>query len=269
MRHGVQLVALAQLAAPLKLALPTAPLKLATAAGAHLARRSFIGAGAAAFLVPHRPASAATAVIQLGGVSYTPAAMLLQLAEQTAAMEGIMRQSAKDIERLTLEQRESAGAANQGPGVVGRRDMIMSIDIMIANSKLESIPNGAEAAGTLRAIQLTARSGKGPLSSDEYLAMAAVYRNAREVDLRRAFEAFGPEEQAEGKAIVRKASEQDLTRMREMEAAEAAEVAKLAAVRAAIQKEGARMRMEPAPPPQPYREDAQARAAMQQALYGK
>ena len=33
--------------------------------------------------------------IKLGGDEYTPAAMILQMAEQTAAMEGIMRASAK------------------------------------------------------------------------------------------------------------------------------------------------------------------------------
>ena len=228
-------------------------------------RRQLVGAAVAIVLnVTPRPATAKAGNIELGGVTYTPAAMILQLAEQTAAMEGIMRQSAKEIQaNMTLQQREYAGQTNQGPGVVGRNDMVRSIDTMITNSKLETIPNSGEAVGTLRAVQFTAKSSKGPLSIDEYVSMARLYSAARD-ELRRAFEAMSAEEQAEGRAIVRRLRAQDDARMRQMEAEEQ----RLRALREQSLA-GSGARTEPPPPPKAYKEDAQARAAMQKALYGK
>jgi len=181
-------------------------------------RRTFLrglGIAVAVSGCPQTAFAAEERTIKLAGITYTPAAMILQMAEQTASMEGIMRQSAKEVEaKLTEQQRDERGANNLGPGVIGRGDMIGSIDVMIKNSQIASIPGGGEAASTLRAIQVVAKTGKGPLSGDEYELMAKQYAAARE-DLRRAFEAMTPEAQAEGKVIVRGVAKQDAARMKQ------------------------------------------------------
>ena len=141
--------------------------------------------------------------------------MLLQMAENTASMEGILRQSAKEAASLTERQRDERGASNAGPGVITRIDMASSIDVMIKNSQLTSITGGNEAASTLRVVQVIAKTGKGNLSADDYELMAKQYAAARE-DLRRAFEAMPPEAQANGKAFVRELRAKDMARMREM-----------------------------------------------------
>ena len=211
------------------------------------------------------PAAFATEkAIDVLGFAYTPTAMVLQLAEQTASMEGIMRESAKEAETMTLEQRDQAGGNAMGPGVIGRGDMIQSVDVMIKNSQLEtSIPNGRDAAATLRGIQIIARGRKGELSKDEYVLMAAVYSATRD-ELRKLFEASTPEERAEGKAIVRKLAAKDNERMRAMEEEEQ----KLRALRAKSKNEVLTPR-EPPPPPKAYKEDGASMAAMQKAMYAK
>ena len=138
-------------------------------------RRQFIqlgvAAGCGAIACPQAALSADE--IKLAGISFTPAAMLLQMAEQTASMEGIMRQSAKEINaQFTEQQRDERGANNLGPGVIGRVDMVKSIDVMITNSKISTIPGGSEAASTLRGIQVVAKTGSGALTADEYELMA-------------------------------------------------------------------------------------------------
>lgn len=160
---------------------------------------------AAVALLPVLPSAASakdTATIELAGVTYTKAAMILQMAEQTSSMEGIMKQSALEMETLTEGQREARGGRGEGPGVIARGDMTKSVNIMIANSQLESLPNGREAAATLRGIQLAAQSGRGSLERDEYLTMARLYSAARD-DLRRGFESMDPAEQAEARAKMR------------------------------------------------------------------
>lgn len=197
-------------------------------------RRQFIGATSAIFSQALPAAASAKDTIELAGISFTPAAMVLQMAEQTAAMEGIMRQSAKDMETLTAQQRDEAAARNEGPGVIGRGDMYKSVDVMIANSKLESLPNGREAAQTLRGIQLACKLGKGPLAQDEYVGMANQYKAARE-ELRRGFESMSREEQAEGKAIIRGVQMRDQAMVKKYE--EEAEKLQLARARIAEEPE--------------------------------
>ena len=186
-------------------------------------RRDFIGvtsilAAAAIVGCPQAALAADERKIRLAGIEYTPAAMVLQMAEQTASMEGIVRQSAKEMVelKLTEQQRDERGAKNLGPGVVRREDMLRSIDVMIKNSQLTSIPGGEDAAATLRGIQIIANAGQGALSADEYEQMAKQYSNARE-DLSRAFQAMGPEAQAEGKAFIRGIRLRDEQRMKQME----------------------------------------------------
>jgi len=144
--------------------------------------------------------------IQLAGITYTPAAMMLQMAEQTASMEGIMRESALETKTKTKPQRIEAGSKGEGPGVVGRGDLVQSTDLMIRNSRIAEI--APVAAMTLRGIPRIVEGGKGDMTKDEYLAVAKQYDAARE-DLRRAFESMTVEEQMVGKSIVRKLRAKD------------------------------------------------------------
>ena len=118
--------------------------------------------------------------------------------------------------------------------MIGRADMVKSIDVMIANSQLASIPGGSEAASTLRGVQVVAKAGTGSLSAAEYELMANQYAAARE-DLRRAFQAMSAGAQAEGKAFVRGLRAKDEARMQEMNDEEE----RLRRVRAKIQAEAA------------------------------
>ena len=178
-------------------------------------RREFISLAFAGALVGSPQAAFSADTIKLAGIEYTPAAMILQMAENTASMEGILRQSAKEAAELTERQRDERGATNMGPGVIGRADMMQSIDVMIKNSQLTTISGGSEAASTLMVVKVIANTGKGPLSADEYELMAKQYSVARE-DLRRAFEAMAPDAQAKGKDIVRGLREKDAARMRQL-----------------------------------------------------
>ena len=54
--------------------------------------------------------------------------------------------SAEEAAQLTEAERDQRGATNRGPGVIGRADMMQSIDVMIKNSQLQTISGGGEAA---------------------------------------------------------------------------------------------------------------------------
>lgn len=159
-------------------------------------------------------ATANTRNVVLAGVTYTPAAMILQMAEQTASMEGIMRQSALDgtDRRMTRGQRVAAGSNGEGPGVVARDDLVRSVEVMVANSRIAAFAPAA--AVTLQGIPPLVRIGTGDLTPDEYVAVANKYEAARE-DLRRAFDTLSPQEQEEGKTIVRRLRAGDEERMRQ------------------------------------------------------
>lgn len=149
--------------------------------------------------------------IDLAGLSYTPAAMMLQLAEQTASMEGMLRASASETKSLSRVERIDAGSKGKGPGVVSRRDLLQSVDIMVNNSKVASL--APTAALTLGGIPRIVNGGTGDMRDDEYLAVADYYKAARE-DLRLAFERLEPEKQAEAKTFVRQIRAKDEERLR-------------------------------------------------------
>lgn len=195
---------------------PTWPAPFPCATHSHasiggIGRRRCAGLGIAVAAIavgssPQEVLAAATATeepkIKLAGASYTQAAMLLEIAQSTASMEGMLRQSSKDIaDKMTQQERYEAGATSGGPGIISRGDMIKSIDVMIANSQLVSIPGGSKAVANLRGVQAIAKKGKGALAGKEYNLMAKQYAAALE-DLRRAFEAMSPQAQAEGKAFI-------------------------------------------------------------------
>ena len=164
----------------------------------HHGRRQILG-GAAILCLPTTPARAGAER------RLPPAEVILDVAENTDAMEGLMRESAREAK------------AGRQP-VIKRGDMVKSVNVMLANSKLSSIPGADEAAGDLRRIAEIARARSGPLRSDEFLSMAEKYSDARNA-LRRSFEALPRKQQEAGKAIARKKR--------------AAEEAKLVAARAA------------------------------------
>lgn len=167
----------------------------------------------AAFALSGLPIDAAVAAEQKPlPLSQQPqSAIILQVAENTAAMQGIMIQSAKDMEQLTLEQRVDVGRPP-----ISRGEMKASIDVILKNSKLATFPNADDAADTLRGVKLIAGAGQGDLTIDEFRSMAKQYQRARD-ELRKVFEALPEDQQATGKAMVREMRAADEKRVREFE----------------------------------------------------
>ena len=165
---------------------------------------------------PPAPRSA-DGIIELAGIQYTPAAMILQLAEQTASMEGMMKSSASDVmAKKSRKERIEAGSEGKGPGVVARGDLTQSVGIMVKNSKIATI--APQAAVTLQGIPeyLSSKSPSTDMSFDEYLTVAKKYEQTRE-DLRVAFEKLPEEDQLEGRKIVRAIRKRDMERMEAMQ----------------------------------------------------
>ncbi len=155
--------------------------------------------------------------IELAGIKYTPAAMILQMAEQTASMEGMMKASASEMmSKKSRQERVEAGSKGTGPGVVTRGDLTQSVGIMVKNSKIATI--APQAAITLQGIPeyLSSKSPTTDMSFDEYLTVAKKYEQARE-DLRVVFETMPEQDQLEGKQIVRAIRKRDMERMTEMQ----------------------------------------------------
>jgi len=142
--------------------------------------------------------------------------MILQMAEQTASMEGMMRASASDMQGKSRKERIEAGSQGKGPGLVSRNDLTQSVAVMVRNSKIATI--APKAAITLQAIPdyLSNKSPTTDMTFDEYLTVANKYNDARE-DLRIAFENMPSEDQDEGKQIVRAIRRRDMERMAAMQ----------------------------------------------------
>eukprot|EP00966_Prymnesium_polylepis_P247827 5730570-Prymnesium_polylepis.1 len=68
--------------------------------------------------------------------------MFRQLDSHTAVMEGMMRQSANDMETTPGE----AERLKAGMTVIRREDMMQSVSVMLKNSGLASIPGAGKAA---------------------------------------------------------------------------------------------------------------------------
>jgi hypothetical protein len=154
--------------------------------------------------------------IELAGISYTPAAMILQIAEQTASMEGMMRASVKDIQAgKSTRERVELGSESQGPGVVRRQDLNQSIKVMVTNSKLALISPKATTELEGIPVFLNQNSNSNTdMSLMEYQIVASKYNSARE-ELRVAFEVLPTKDQQEGQQIVRKLRAQDMERRRQ------------------------------------------------------
>jgi hypothetical protein len=159
--------------------------------------------------------------------------MVLQVAETTAAMQTILVQSARDVESLTEQQRKEAG---RWPPIT-RNELKQSVDVLLRSSKLATFGDaGAEAAGILNGVKLTAGAGSGVITSDEYLIMARQYEQARDA-LKTVFESFSEVQQAEGREAVRKLQAAFAERVRQLEE----EDEKLRTIRARMAAEKAAM----------------------------
>jgi len=141
-----------------------------------------------------------------------PAAVVLQIAETTASIQGMLMQSVKDMDDLTEQQRKDVG---RWPPI-NRNELKKSVDVLLSNSRLATMPNGSEAAGILNGVKLTANAGSGAITRDEYIIMAKQFGQTRDA-LRKVFELFSEAQQAEGRAIVREQIAADEERIRQVE----------------------------------------------------
>ena len=87
---------------------PPRPPQLVHASRQPLSRRSLFGLGTAAAAAAAFPGS-----VQAAGnpLPLPPAAVVLQVADNTVAMQGMMIQSVKDMDELTDQQRKDVGCA--------------------------------------------------------------------------------------------------------------------------------------------------------------
>ena len=149
-------------------------------------------------MVSLTPDSAAAVQGIMARGAQPPGVIVLQLAAKAAAMQEIMVQAAKDLDERTLEQRIKAGRPP-----LSRGELEASIDVMLSDSKLESLRLIVDdAADTLRGVKIIAEIEKGEMSRDELLLMAKQYSRARG-ELRKAFEGLPEKEQALANAFNR------------------------------------------------------------------
>ena len=161
------------------------PLQPQHASRQQLPRRSLFGLGtaaavAAAFPVRVQPAAAAGNALPL-----PPAAVVLQIADNTIAMQGMMIQSVKDMDDLTEQQRKDVG---RWPPI-GRGELKQSVDVLLKNSKLTTYPKGDDAAGVFYGVKFILGSGDSPLTRDDYILVANQYGKGRDA-CRAVFESF-------------------------------------------------------------------------------
>jgi hypothetical protein len=174
-----------------------------------LDRRSAAGLGASA------AATALLLPLPAPAAELPPAAVILRVAEVTQFQEDALRRAASYSDE---EERERAGYA------FGRNQMEMSVDVLLRNTRLSSLPGCATPALTIGEVKRIASRRDGMLSQADLLAMAAAYSRSRE-ELRVAFEAMPERERREGKEIVRGLKAADDERKRAAQAEEEAAIA--------------------------------------------
>ena len=123
--------------------------------------------------------------------------IILRIAEVTAVMENLLLKAAH-------YQEDGSGEEI----VIGRQQMPRSVEILIEQSRLDSVSNSDRAIQKLRSIANLAESGKGVLTARELTEMATRYSSARD-ELRFIFERYTVEEQQEFKAIFRRMQQID------------------------------------------------------------
>ena len=90
------------------------PPQLQHASRQQLPRRSLFGLGTAAAVAAAFPGTVQPAAAAGNPLPLPPAAVVLQVADNTIAMQGMMIQSVKDMDDLTEQQRKDVGHAAQG-----------------------------------------------------------------------------------------------------------------------------------------------------------
>lgn len=90
------------------------PPQLQHASRQQLPRRSLFGLGTAAAVAAAFPGSVQPAAAAGNPLPLPPAAVVLQVADNTIAMQGMMIQSVKDMDDLTEQQRKDVGCATRG-----------------------------------------------------------------------------------------------------------------------------------------------------------
>lgn len=170
--------------------------------------------------------------------------------------------SAEDVSTMTLKQRAEAGRPP-----ISRSEMSQTVEIMLQASQLSTLPNGGEAAESLRGVKLIASVGQGELTKEEYLAMAKQYTRTNS-ELKKLFDALSPEQQEEGRAVVRKM--QAVADVRRAKLAEEEEKLRVARQRIADEN-AAQQSQQPAvaEAPTPRRKKTLAELEAAQASFGK
>ena len=224
-----------------------------------LSRRALIGhSAAAAVSLSTLPGHAVAAEQPL---PLPPSAIVLEIAENTNDMRNMMLQSAKDAESMTPFQRSEAGRRP-----ISRNEIAFSVDAILKNSKLATLPNGGEAADTLRGVKVIAAVGQGELTSDEYTAIAKQYKRANE-ELKVVFDGLPAEDQEKGREIARKRRAEVAARVKAFEE----EQEKVRAARARIAEENSKQATEGqgAEPPRRTKTLAELEAANRNSGFGK
>ena len=89
-----------------------------------------------------------------------------------------------------------------GPPIT-REEISYSVNVLLQSSRLETIPNGSEAADTLRGVKSIAGGGTREITRDEFVSIARQYALARD-ELEKTFAALSEDQQEEGRRVVRK-----------------------------------------------------------------
>ena len=119
-----------------------------------------------------------------------PAVVILRVIGLAELQEEMLYRSAA----LSDEERFAQGLA------IGRRQVEMSADLLLTNTKLASQPGCGRAASTLAGLRKIASGGNKPLSQKELLLLAKQYALARD-QLTLAFRALPEQDQREGEAM--------------------------------------------------------------------
>ena len=119
-----------------------------------------------------------------------PAVVMLRAISQCTFQEQALRRTAA----LSTQERFDQGM------LVGRQQVAMSVELLLGNTKLDSLPGCTRAASTLARVRGIATSSSGPLTNTELRRVAALYAVSVE-QIRTAYEQLPEKAQREGAAI--------------------------------------------------------------------
>ena len=161
-----------------------------------------VHSAAAASLLATTPSTNKASAAEAAASELPRGTVMLRVAEVTDYQETMLRQ----VAAASDEENARRGLS------LGRKQMVMSTEVLLKNTRLGQLQGCAAAALTIGGVKAIAEGGDGKMSRDELLRMAAQYRTARE-ELRVAFEALPAAEQADAKAIARRLRTEDDARI--------------------------------------------------------